>query len=297
MSWKRNTILLIAFGFLLNQNLLAQTIRPSSYDPKVVIVPEGQSRTFMLTNRKGLFYYGETGLPNTSHYNGLSYLTHEYLEDYVIEIGEVQVSRSRAEVHLMGDKLIRHFKDLSIEEEISMADSLLTLMIKVRSKQKASLSIAPLISGSSQKQDFIVDWSSSDQVLFIAHKNHLVRNDENNYPNWLGICTYPEGEFSITGIESMEKKSKLLSEKFFCPGKINIYLESEAIVLFIIGDSKNNLLKSRNLMLRELNIEIKRQNSQIEGVRQAHSHFNPVYSNLFISSFYTAAGHNLNIFF
>lgn len=271
MSLKRNILLLITFWFLLNQNLLAQTVRPSSYDHNVVIVPEGQSRTFMFTNRKGLFYYGETGLPNTSHYNGLSYLTHEFLEDYIIEISGNPLSRSQAEAHLMGDRLVRNFKNLSIEEEISMADSLPILLIKIRSRQKLPMAMTPLISGSNQQQDFIIDWSAQDKVLFIARKNHLVRNDKNNYPIWLGICTYPESEYSIIGIEDLAKKSKSVQQKVFSPGKVNVYLESEVIFLFIIGDSKNDLLKSRNLMLKELNIDIKRHDSQIEGVRQAQS--------------------------
>jgi hypothetical protein len=276
-SLKQIIVLLIALWLLINHNLVAQTIVPSSYDQKIVIVPEGQSRTFMFTNRKGLFYYGETSLPNTSHYNGLSYLTHEFLEDYIIEIGGAQLSRSQTEVHLMGDKLVRHFKNLSIEEEISMADSLPIFMIKIRSRQKTPMAIVPLISGSNQKQDFDVDWSSSDKVLFIARKNHLVRDDDNNYPVWLGVCTYPEGEYTIVGIENLTKKSKLVDEQIFCPGRINIYLESEAIVLFIIADNKNDLIKNRNLMLKQLNIEIKRNNSQIEGVRQAQAIFNPAF--------------------
>ena len=268
---KRIVIILTMFCIFLNHIIFAQTIRRSSFDQKTVIVPEGQSRTFMFTTRKGLFYYGETGLPNTSNYNGLSYLTHEYLEDYVIDINGVQLSRSQAEVHLMGNKLVRYFKNPSIEEEISMADSLPILMIKVRSKQKTPMAIAPLISSQNKKQDFIVDWSTSDKVLYIAQKNHLVRNDENDYPIWLGISTYPEGEFTITKTEQLAQKSKLAKGNFFYPGKINIFLESEAIMLFIIGDSKKDLLRSRNRMLRELQIEIKRQKSQIDGVRQAQS--------------------------
>ena len=277
---KRITVLLITCWFLFNQCLFGQTLRPSSNDQKIVIVPEGQSRSFMFTNRTGLFYYGETGLPNTSHYNGLSYLTHEFLDDYIIEIGGTHLSRSQAEVHLMGDKLVRHFKNLSIKEEISMADSLLVLLIKVSSKQKAPMAIAPLVSGSNQKQDFVVNWSSSDKILFIVPKHHLASKEENSYPKWLGICTYPEGEFTITGIEDLAKKSKLVRERLFCPGKINIYLESETVILFIIGDNKNDLLRSRDLMFEELNIEIKRNNSQIEGVRQAQSFLDQVYLNL-----------------
>jgi len=277
ISLKQITVLLMMLKLILNHHLVAQTIVPSSYDQKIVIVPEGQSRTFMFTNRKGLFYYGETGLPNTSHYNGLSYLTHEFLEDYIIEIEGTQLSRSQAEVHLMGDKLVRHFKSLSIEEEISMADSLPIVMIKIRARQKTPMAIAPLIAGSNQKQDFNVDWSASDKILCIARKNHLVRDDNNNFPVWLGICTYPEGEYTIVAAEDLAKKSKLLKEQIFYPGKINIYLEAEAIILFIIADTKNDLLKNRNLMLKQLNIEIKRNNSQIEGVRQAQSSFDPAF--------------------
>ncbi len=269
MYLNRIIIFFITFWSLLNQNIFAQAIRPSSYDQKIVIVPEGQSRTFMFTNRKGLFYYGETGLPNTSPNNGLSYLTHEFLEDYIIEISGAQLSRSQAEVHLMGDKLVRHFKSLSIEEEISIPDSLPILLIKICSKQRVPMSIAPLISGSNRKQDFVVDWSSSERVLYIARKQHLERNEDHNYPIWLSICTYPEGQYTTIGLEGLARKSKLVHEKVFYPGKINLYLESEAIILFIIGDNKTDLLKNRNLMLKELNIEIKQQNSQIEGIRQA----------------------------
>lgn len=271
MQLNRGTIFFITAWLVLNQNIFAQTIRPSSYDQKIVIVPEGQSRTFMFTNRKGLFYYGETGLPNTSPNNGLSYLTHEFLEDYAIEMSGAQLSRSQAEVHLMGDKLVRHFKNLSIEEEISMPDSLPILLVKICSKQRVPLSIAPLISGSNQKQDFVVDWSATEKVLYIARKQHLERDKDNNYPIWLGICTYPEGEYNTIGLEGLVKNLKVAQEKVFYPGKINLYLESEALILFIIGDNKTDLLKNRNMMLKELNIEIKQQNTQIEGIRQAQS--------------------------
>lgn len=285
MSLKRVKVLLIIFWFLLNKNIFAQPIYPSSYDKSIVIVPEGQSRTFMFTNQKGLFFYGETGQPNISQYQGLSYLTYEYLEDYIIEISDVLLSRSQAEVHLMGDKLIRHFKSVSVEEEISMADSLPILTIKIRSKQKTPMAIAPLISGSNQKQDFEIDWSNADKVLYIARKNHLARNDNNNSPIWLGVCSYPEGEYSATGLDLVPNKFKLAEEKVINPGKINIYLESEALIFFIIGDTKNDVLETRNIMLENLNIEINKQKSQIEGVRQARSNFYPIFTGLLVPPF------------
>jgi len=279
---KQITVLLIISCFFLNHNIFSQTIHPSTYDRRAVIVPVGQSRTFMLTNQKGLFYYGETGQPNTSRYHGLNYLTLEFLEDYIIEISGVMLSRSEAEVHLMGNKLIRYFKNLAIEEEISMADSLPILMVKLRLKQKTSLAIAPLISGSNEKQDFTIDWSTSDKILYITRNQHLARNDDNSYPQWIGICTYPEGEYATTGIEY---KSKLVQKNVFCPGKINIYAETEALILFVIGNNKNGVLNNRNVMLENLNIEIKKQKSQIEGIRQAQMYYNNNQAGLLVSLF------------
>lgn len=267
----RVTLLVVLLLFNLKHDIFPQTIYPSSNDKKVVIVPEGQSRSFMFTNRNGLFYYGETGQPNKSQYQGLSYLTYKFLEDYLIEISGITLSRSQAESHLMGDKMIRFFKNLSVEEEVTMADSLPILSIKIRTKQKTPIAIAPLIAGMDQEQLFLVDWSNADKTLYIARKHHLVRNNEHNYPVWIGICTYPEGEFLTTELENPKSKTPNTQQQTFCPGKINIYLESEAIILFILGDSKNEILKNRNIMLRCLNIEIKKQNQQIEGVRQARS--------------------------
>jgi len=230
---KRVTVLLIIFNFCLSQNLFSQTIHSATNDKRAVIVPAGQSRTFMFTNQMGLFYYGETGSPNTSRYQGLSYLTHKFLEDYVIEASGVLLSRTDAEVHLIGDKLVRHFKNLSVEEEVSMSDSLPILMVKLRSKQKTHLAIAPFISGSNKKQDFTVDWSTSDKVLYISRIQKLVQNDHDSFPKFFGICSYPEGEYSTTGIKYSTTKSTSAHKNVFCPGKINIYLESEILCLMI----------------------------------------------------------------
>lgn len=263
-QWYGVTFVLI---LLIEPRIQAQTIQPSHYDQNMLIIPEGQSRTFMFTNRKGLFYYGETGLPNTSPLNGLSYLTDKFLEDYIIEIGGSPLSRAQAEAHLMANRLVRHFKNLSVEEEISIADSLLALMIKIRCPQKAPMAIAPLISSPNEKQHFQADWSPIDRILFISRAN-LATSSDKNHAAWLGITTYPEGDFSSLEIEKLPSQSKLSRQHNFCPGKIHVLLDSEVIILFIVGNSKSELLKSRNLMLKQLNIEIRRKNDRIEGIRE-----------------------------
>lgn len=262
---------LFAFLFMIQIStaaLIGQTSETASEQQKVLIVPPGQSRTFMFTNKLGLFYYGETSQANTSPFHGLSYLTRKYLDDYVIEIAGEGLHRNKAEVHLLGNKLIRFFANPELEEEIAIVDSLPVMMIKLRSKQKAPVTISTRISEGNQA-DYIIEWAAAEKMLQISRKHQLVRNDEKNYPAWLGIYAYPDGEYIPAEIDTAPAKSQFARNKSFCPGEINVYLESDILILFIIGESKNDLLKIRNRMLKNMNIELKKPNSQIEGVRQA----------------------------
>lgn len=226
----------------------------------------------MFTNQTGLFYCGETSLPNTSQFHGLSYLTHEFLEDYVIEVGGSELDRSRSEVHLFSNKIIRYFKTAPIQEEVTIADSLPALTVKISSNQKAPMAIAPIIAGSSQSQDYVLYWSTSDKILYIAKKHHLVRDDENNYPIWIGVSTFPNGEYT-TGYEYLPNRDAFVEDEVFIPGKLNVYLEGDAYIFFIIDDSKAGVLRKRNRILKKMEIDVEKSNSQIEGVRQARLDF------------------------
>ncbi|MDZ7264211.1 MAG: hypothetical protein ONB16_06470 [candidate division KSB1 bacterium] len=248
--------------------LVGQTSNALPEREKVLIVPPGQSRTFMFTNKLGLFYYGETSQPNISAFHGLSYLTRKYLDDYFIEIAGEELRRDKAEVHLLGNKIIRYFSNPELEEEIAIVDSLPVMMIKIRSKQKAPTTIGARIAEGTLA-DYTIEWSAADKMLQISRKHQLVRNDDKNYPAWLGIYAYPDGEYIPAEIDTAPAKSQSSRNKSFCPGEINVYLESEVLILFIIGESKSDLLKIRNRMLKNLKIELKKPNSQIEGVRQA----------------------------
>lgn len=262
LHWIAVNFMVVNFGF-------AQQIHPSSFEKKALVIPEGQSRTFMFTNRLGVFYYGETGLPNSTALQGLNYLTDKILDDYVIELNGVELSRTTAEAQLIGDKLIRIYKANSIEEEVALSDSLPILYVKLKSKQKTPVAFAPLIANSENTQEFALDWSGKDKILHITKKHVLIQKADSNAQVWIGVYSYPEGEYSSVEIEPFNQKSHLKQNNVFCPGKLNVYLESEAVIFFIIGKSKTEVLKIRNQMLRKLNIELQKPQTQIEGVRQA----------------------------
>lgn len=235
---------------------------------KVILVPPESTHSFMLTNPLGLFYCGETGLPNTSAYHGLSFLTHEFLEDYLLEFGATILDRSKAEACLYSDSLTRNYSSLQVQEHISISDSLPVMMVRIASQQRFPLFVTPLFSGSSKPTDYIVTWSATDKILYIARKNHLVRNDQYNYPVWIGISTYPAGNYSESGIEAFAGSLTLLEQDILYPGKINLFLEEKAYIFFIIGDSKNDILNLRNLSYKNLNLEIHKKDQQIEGIRK-----------------------------
>ncbi|MFZ5516638.1 MAG: hypothetical protein ACOY90_08365 [Candidatus Zhuqueibacterota bacterium] len=265
---RRTTVLLIITLSCFGRQSVAQNNTPEAQDSKVIIIPQNQSRTFMFTNQSGLFYCGETSLPNTSQFHGLSYLTHEFLEDYIVDIGGTELKRSASEVHLFSKKFIRFFKNTAIQEEVAIADSLPALIVKITSDQKAPMTIAPVIAGSNQAQDYVLYWSTSDKILYIAKKHHLVRDDDNNYPIWIGVCTFPNGEYT-TGYESLPDRDAIIEDATFVPGKLNVYLEGDAYIFFIIDDSKAGILRKRNRILKKLEIDFEKSNSQIDGVRQA----------------------------
>jgi len=268
LQLRRTTVLLIITLSCFVHPSVAQNMTPEAQESKVIIIPQNQSRTFMFTNHSGLFYCGETSLPNTSQFHGLSYLTHEFLEEYIVEIGGTELNRSTAEVHLFNKKFIRFFKNLSIQEEVTIADSLPALIVKISSTQKAPMSIAPVVAGSNQAQDYVLYWSTSDKIFYIAKKHHLVRDDDNNYPIWIGVCTFPNGEYT-SGYEPLPGRDTIVEDAIFVPGKVNVYLEGDAYIFFIIDDSKAGILRKRNRILKKLEIDFEKSNSQIDGVRQA----------------------------
>ncbi len=238
-------------------------------EKNVKIIPQNESQSFMFTNSLGLYYYGETGLANTSPYHGLSFLTRKLIEDYIIEAGGQVLNRSNAEARLYRNKLIRSYTAPEIDEEIALSDSLPVLTVKISSNSRLPISVFPLIFRSNRVQNYTKNWSPSEKILYITHKKQLVQNNKVNYAEWIGISTYPGGEFSEANIGEIIKKNQTVNTKTYLPGKVNLYLEDTVYIFFIIANNKKDILKYREQILKTLNIEMKKKETQIEGIRKA----------------------------
>ena len=244
-----------------------------SYSQKIknkdmVIIPQGQSRSYMLTNNNAAFYFSETGSGNISAFQGLNVQTHEFLEDYIIEINGTVLTRESGEAHLYPNKLIRKYNKIDLDEEITLMDSLPVLIIKLNSTKKMPIAIVPFISGASQSRNYITYWTEEDKLLYIAKKNHMVRSEKENYPVWTGVCTFPDAEFLETDSDIKRSYVDFEKEKSFLPGKLNFFLDKVAYIFIIVGDNKEDVLKKRKNVLKQFNIYIEKSNKKIKGVRK-----------------------------
>ena len=131
------------------------------------------------------------------------------------------------------------------------------------------ISVFPLIFKLNRVQNYTRNWSPSEKILYISHKKQLVQNNKVNYAEWIGISTYPGGELSEANIGEIINKNQTVNTKIYLPGKINLYLEDTVYIFFIIANSKKDILKYKKQILKNLNLEINKKETQIEGIRKA----------------------------
>ncbi len=260
-------ILLALFIFVFQQSIFGQTVLPEKND-FVIISPKG-SQTFMFTNMAGMYYYGNTGSRNTSPFHGLSFLTTKIVEDYFIEAGGQVLNRSKAEVHLYKNKLIRHHNSIELIEETTISDSIPVLIIKLISKQQIPISIYPLVARSNRSHDFSKTWSPPENTLYISHRKQLVQNSNQNKNKWIGITTFPSCTFAEDISEGINSQNRSSQTKIFLPGKMNFYLEGSGYIFFIIANNKKDILNYREQILKDLNLKIDKKDIPIEGIRKA----------------------------
>ncbi|MBD3287204.1 hypothetical protein GF337_00230 [candidate division KSB1 bacterium] len=255
-----NIFIIVCAGILLNSFASDQKKK------NVVIIPKGQSRSFMLTNFNSTFYFAETSSKNTSSFQGFNVQTHEFLEDYVLEVKGRPISRSNAEIYLYPNKLVRKYSDIPLEEEVSLSDSLPVLVVKLTSTEKLPLAVSPQISEDGTSKNFINHWKEDENVLFIAKRSHTARKEEDDYPVWTGIYVYPGASF--TGSNASGSNVRMVNREGFIPGKLTFELDGTAYVFVVVGDDKNDVLEKRKIVLKQFNIFLEKSGKKIEGVRR-----------------------------
>lgn len=152
---------------------------------QIAIEVKKQSREFSFTNKESAFYYGETNDRNKSSWQGLNVMAREFLEDYLIIAGDLQIDKKNtASALVYPHQLFRKYKN-GASEVVTLLDSVPVLSIDVALPNASLVKIFPLLSDFKRQADYEIDFV--DNVLLIARKNHLKRTAKADYPVWLGI--------------------------------------------------------------------------------------------------------------
>ncbi len=234
----------------------------------VIEVPKGESRVFMLTNSIGLYFCGETNQHNTARYHGLSYLTEEFLEDILIEIGGKPLDRSQAQATLFPDSLKRVYPVIRLSETINLPDSLPALIVRLESPKRYLLKIVPVISGSRRLRDFNIDWDTNEKILFVSRRNQFVRNSGKSRLSLMGIFAYPLADYFEAELGTFSQKNVASKFNAVKAGELHSMLDGKALTLVILGNSKKEIIALRNRILNKWHIQFETPKPQIEGIRK-----------------------------
>ncbi|MFN0157928.1 MAG: hypothetical protein ACKVRP_07635, partial [Bacteroidota bacterium] len=167
------------------------------------------SREFSFTNKESAFLYGETNSENRTSWQGFNVFGHEFLDDYLLVVDGVPLDRTLAKTTVYPDYLVREYP-AGITEQVRPVDSLAAFGIIVTSTKPIALQVRPVFTDGRTADDYTI--KSSDGDVLIAHKNHLSRTPQQNYPVWLAL--YANG--SSPNTESLTRGNQFSPVSLVC---------------------------------------------------------------------------------
>lgn len=213
-----------------------------------------QSREFSFTNKESAFYYGETNDRNRSSWQGLNVIAREFLEDYQIIAGDLQLDKKNtASTLVYPHQLFRKYKN-GASEMVTLLDSVPVLIIEAYLPNESVVSIFPLLSDFKRHADYEIDFV--DNVLLIARKNHLKRTAKEDYPVWLGITLN-------TQLNRIADEYKV--EKDYSPSGVVTTEQQKSFKLAIgVGDTKKEAIALLKHSLQNSDMLIEKRKNRME---------------------------------
>jgi hypothetical protein len=215
---------------------------------QVVTCTTSDSTAFFYTNNATAFYYGEACRLNAKPLQGLNILTQKYFEDYLLQFDGNPLIRSRAEVFIYHDRLVRKHSPQQVTEEITLVDSLNVLAVKVTSEVQGVLEMIPGFPGSRLASDFEVRWEREFGVLHVGQRPAMRSAGDSKMPVTL-VTTRPAASFAPYDARQSGAFSKLFASPTFFPGSLQVALRDSAVFYVIAGGDTKKLaagLQTRN---------------------------------------------------
>lgn len=242
----------------LNQSLPAQNLKQSGEKEQP---PKNQE--FMFTNKLACFYAGQSASKNLYFLDGLNVQAHEFLEDYVLKVGEHFLNRQHTSTQILNKKIIRIHSQWHLSEEVKLFPDKNLLMITLKSPRKYMMTLYPEIPVTPNAKDFITHWSIEERTLFVANKRHLIRTPQQNYPVWLGITVLPEPLYVSEDAEQVPDYLSPMSEVYI-PGRFSFQMDSVAVILFSIGNIREDIIRAKKKIDRQYKFLIEKDGFKID---------------------------------
>ncbi len=235
----------------------------------------GHNLPFFLHDKVSAFYFGHTGSTNQLMAEGFSVQGIEFLEDYLIKVDDEILERRYASSEIFDLKLVRHYFDSQILEEVELIAGESLMLVTLKSQKKCLVSLFPGVSFSENLNDYILHWHDTEHTVFVAQRKHLIRSQTEDFPVWFGITSFPEPVF-VPDDKSVPANQLSGMTSVFIPGRLSFQMDSLAVIIFAVGDIRDDIILSKRKIERKF---------QFLGNRRGHK-VNPIWRREYPKSFH-----------
>lgn len=211
--------------------LLLCATRLSAATPSLLdtlgIAVQGESRTFVFTNKQTAFFYGETGAEHRESWQGFNVFGHEFLDDYLLVVDGRTLPRSEAVRTLVyPDHLVREYAG-GVVEQLRPLDSLAAIGVIITAPAAVTLAFVPLFTDGRSAPDFALE--GEGETGWIALAGHTARTRAANYPVWLAL----HGRSFRVAREEEHSGSRFSPMRLTSTGRSKTH-----VLAFAVGDSR-----------------------------------------------------------
>lgn len=199
----------------------------------MINIEQHHSREIAYTNKKSGVFYTETNSIHRSGWQGWRIMSTEIMEDYKIMVDGRWLRKEDASAAVYPHQLIREYAG-GIQETFTFLDSINALVVELENLDGNELSARAFFTDSHDPNDYEI--GVEDNILLIAKRKHLIRNQNENYPVWIGITI-------ANGIDIKFSQTMDTLGSAFSPANCQLSINnSQLSIIVVAGDTKSHTI-------------------------------------------------------
>ena len=203
-----------------------------------VVVPKGESREYILTNKEKAYFAGETGTTNTRSYEGLIVELHKFLEGWDLLVGDRPLSASGVRnACVLPQSMTREHILEQTTETVFLADGSNVLILTYSSNHRGRAAFLPRVDIRSIREErtpeYVTQWDPGRRVLALRRSDHAERTRDQDYPVWVAIACdlpvdfVPEAAYQRTTYTKDAARRAMGSAVPYSPGRLEFRFEGD----------------------------------------------------------------------